>query len=89
MNQKCEHEGCNRLGVACQPCGYGEEAEPEPEYFCSDHAFDHGYCYACGGFWAGVEDFEFSRNRLCSNCRDDLDDDPIDEDDYCEFEDVA
>lgn len=39
------------------------------DYYCAEHCYKNGYCYACGQFWAGSEDFDFSRSHLCSNCR--------------------
>lgn len=43
------------------------------DYYCAEHCFKNGYCYGCGGFWAGSENFDFSRDHLCSNCKDDPD----------------
>ena len=81
----CEHEGCDKEGVECRidddsPC----------EYFCPEHAFEAGYCYCCGSFWGGIEEFDFGRIRgVCPHCRDEIesnesdgsDDDEIDYDD--------
>jgi hypothetical protein len=54
------------------------------DYYCPEHCKKNGYCYGCGEFWAGSESFDFSRNGLCSNCRDDSDlvDYEEEEDDY-------
>jgi len=41
--------------------------------YCADHCQKNGFCYGCGEFWAGSESFDFSRNGLCSNCKDDPD----------------
>lgn len=43
------------------------------DYYCAKHCFENGYCYGCGEFWEGSESFDFSRNHLCSNCKDDPD----------------
>ena len=43
------------------------------DYYCAEHCQKNGYCYGCGQFWAGSESFDFSKNGLCSNCKDDPD----------------
>jgi hypothetical protein len=43
-------------------------SRPVTEYLCPDHAFEAGYCAACGTFWAGIEEFDMG-NGLCPNCR--------------------
>lgn len=35
--------------------------------FCYNH--NYGFCWGCGGFYGGVEDFEMSESRLCFNCK--------------------
>ena len=72
---KCQYKGCTREGLLCIPLG-----DTTPcEFYCVEHAFHEGYCYACGGFFAGIESFEFSRSGLCDECQDELDEDVWDE----------
>jgi len=79
----CEYEGCEREGRAC----YLPDDEREVAYhFCHEHAHIEGFCHGCGGFFAGVGDFDFDSSGLCDNCRGDLgeDFDDEDEDDFWE-----
>lgn len=78
---KCEHEGCESAGRLCVIEGMsGGERDDVEEWYCGDHAQEHGYCYGCGGFFSGIESFDFSRSGLCDNCASNLDfDDPDDE----------
>lgn len=46
------------------------EGRTEIAYYCAEHAQEHGYCYICGQFWAGVERFDFDPSGLCPNCQD-------------------
>lgn len=75
---KCQHEDCENEGLECFLPAYDtgtfrtEATEPD-EYFCSEHCHEHGYCWGCGEFWAGVESFDFNPLGLCDNCRDDPD----------------
>lgn len=64
---KCDHEGCESEG---QP--YQIEDEGESRY-CAEHAHDAGFCYGCGGFFAGIEVFDFEPSGLCENCKADND----------------
>ena len=68
----CEHEGCAEQEATGYWYDYDTSKEPDV-YLCYQHVHDGGFCWACGGFWAGVEDFEFDRHGLCSNCRHDPD----------------
>lgn len=80
--QACEHEGCREEGIGCF---LPDDGEPS-HYLCATHCHEEGFCWACGNFWAGCESFDFSRNGLCSNCRNDPDvtgeADPDDDDGY-------
>jgi hypothetical protein len=60
---KCQHKGCEHEG---QECRLPDDAEPT-EWYCADHAQEAGYCYMCGGFFAGIENFEFGKG-LCEEC---------------------
>lgn len=88
----CEHEGCNERGIPC----YTNWIEENPnEWFCSEHAYENGYCSNCGIFQAGIESFDFFNPAgLCDNCRAQIEDE-IDDDDlydgwdyYPEYEDI-
>jgi len=72
----CMHDGCEEIGGLCYLGNY--EAKEVYEYYCAEHAQEHGYCYMCGQFWAGIEDFDFAPSGMCSNCRDEY----LDEDEY-------
>ena len=57
----CEESGCIEWGDRY-------ELEDEHWYYCAEHAQRAGFCWGCGGFWAGIESFDFSRSGLCSEC---------------------
>jgi hypothetical protein len=88
---KCQHLGCESTNVT--ECFYPTESEVtvNPEYYCTKHAHEHGFCYLCGQFWGGVKTFEFAViyggiEGVCENCeaevREDLDDSEEDGGDY-------
>jgi len=67
----CQEEGCNNKGIPCFIRWFNEDAgryETGVDYFCQEHCFEHGYCYKCRRFWAGIEDFDFSQTMLCPEC---------------------
>lgn len=42
--------------------------DPDGKY-CTEHAHAAGWCWGCGGFWGGIESFDFqSQHGLCENC---------------------
>lgn len=67
--RQCQHPGCTKEGIPCLLQWWDETPE---EYFCSKHAFKHGYCPGCGVFWAGVESFDFGSSGLCEQCLDQI-----------------
>jgi hypothetical protein len=76
----CEHEGCTNEGM---PCYLLDDPEDAPSYyFCGEHAFEEGFCPACGGFFAGIGDVDFESVGLCEVCSGDLGEDDEDEDDW-------
>jgi hypothetical protein len=102
---QCEHPGCKAEGIPCFLPDYGREEDPfgdavvTPDYYyCAEHAKVEGFCWGCGGFFGGLESFDFGYayghiKGLCENCDhqvktdcgeyDDEDwDDPDDYDDY-------
>lgn len=77
----CEQPGCWNLETTHCGLFVGDGETVEFDY-CHEHAWDNGFCWGCGGFWSGAENFDFSRSHLCSNCEFDADDDFIDDEDY-------
>lgn len=60
---QCRHPECRQRG--------DEFAYPDGEtvWYCEEHARRAGFCVGCGGFWGGVESFEFSRYPgYCEEC---------------------
>lgn len=89
---KCQHPGCEKT-EGLTACFYPDnESEEANAIYCTDHTFEHGFCYCCEQFWGGVESFEFATSfggikGLCENCTDELraeldEDDEDDEDLY-------
>ncbi len=72
-SQPCEEPSCDAVGTSCF---YPDNETGEPNHwYCSNHAFKHGFCWGCGLFWGGCESFDFARHRggiqgLCENCSD-------------------
>jgi hypothetical protein len=80
--ETCQHANCTSPGL---PCFLPDDPDDAPSFhFCAEHAPDEGFCWACGGFFAGIESFDSSRTGLCENCEADAgdDDDWTDEDCY-------
>lgn len=49
-----------------------EDTDLEVQY-CFEHAKKSGFCLGCGGFFAGVESFDFSEvEGFCSDCIDEI-----------------
>lgn len=42
--------------------------------YCPTHARDHGFCFYCGGFWAGVESFQMNSFGICYDCNQEIED---------------
>ena len=86
---KCQHDSCDRDGTECF---LPDNESKKPDYhYCMKHANQHGFCWGCGGFWGGVERFEFSRfcggiEGLCENCGDAFVEEFADEEDEEEEE---
>jgi len=89
---KCQHPDCpnNETVTACfYPDNHTEIPD---EYYCSEHSFEHGYCFGCGQFWSGVERFDFATTYggilgLCENCDDEFRTDLGEFDEEDEFDD--
>lgn len=68
----CQEPGCwHRDSVPCYVTDWDEPSDGKPDYYyCTIHAHGEGLCWMCGGFYAGMESFDFSRDGLCDNCQD-------------------
>lgn len=65
----CEADGCNKPGIICALWDFEAENPAEITYiYCPTHAWEEGFCYGCGQFWAGLESFDFNPRHVCSNC---------------------
>lgn len=89
-SDQCEHEGCE-IAIGLTACFFPDNESGEPdEYFCTNHAPEHGFCYLCGTFNGGIESFDFAAalggiDGVCEQCFDQLDGDLINDnhdDDY-------
>lgn len=67
----CKHPGCDATGFECCVLT-GTDDDPPVEYYCTDHAMQHGFCTVCGVFSAGMETFEFIHPGVCDTCDDEL-----------------
>lgn len=61
----CEEPGC---------CNKPElfEIESDEFWLCYDHAGQHGFCWSCGGFFAGCWEFDTHPTGLCLECDEQL-----------------
>lgn len=55
MIHSCQEPGCTNSG---SECFYPDSNRPD-YYYCCTHAWKYGFCYGCGEFYGGVEQFEF------------------------------
>ena len=69
---RCQHDECGVEGDEVVRCYIPDDLSQPAEAFCVEHCFEHGYCWSCGFFWAGVEFFDFSPDKLCDPCHDEL-----------------
>ncbi len=88
--KQCQHEGCHEDGI---PCYYDWLSDTPDGWYCGEHTREEGFCWGCGLFHMGIEDFDFSPNGLCYECREMLkaemgDDDYYDEDADFSFDDA-
>lgn len=79
----CEHPGCTRPGFECRNFAV-DDAEFPPEYYCGEHAPEHGYCAMCGDFVAGTNGFDFLHIGLCDHCHDEVINEQFDDEDFDE-----
>ncbi len=80
--RKCQEYGCPYLGaVRCELYDYDAKKELI-DFYCPSHARENGFCWGCGQFWAGCEEFEFSPiPGCCPNCRDEFEE-PEEEEEF-------
>jgi len=72
----CEEPGCDEQAIEC----YLNDDADTVEHFCPIHCYKNGYCYGCGNFFCGMEDFDFNNpSHLCFNCRTEVNSDIEDE----------
>ena len=79
----CQVEGCGAPAIPCYLPGNEQPDDPDDTVCCA-HCGEAGYCWGCGTFCAGNEQFDFDPRGLCENCRydPDLGYEPEDEEDY-------
>lgn len=75
---RCQREGCWKKGNPCYYPPHGEPDDDVPVWVCCEHMKVEGFCVGCGGFWAGVESFDFGPG-WCDNCAPEWEE-PFDED---------
>ncbi|MGL4618707.1 MAG: hypothetical protein ACRCZS_06560 [Chroococcidiopsis sp.] len=86
----CNEFGCTNIDAIA--CSYPDnETEVPNYYYCSNHAFKHGFCNGCGQFGTGIESFDFSTfyggiEGFCLDCSDELKRATGEEDEDEEFE---
>lgn len=88
----CEFEHCDSTSsMLCVVAGVESDGGDAENWYCPEHARKLGYCWGCGQFWAGIEEFDFNPCGLCPNCKDEFeDDDAISEEEWeygreCEY----
>jgi len=66
-----------------------ESDPPEDLYYgyCCEHLIEHGFCYLCGEFVAGISEFDFAESYghikgLCPVCSDNVKADAGEFDEY-------
>ncbi len=93
----CQSFGCTEPAQEWQYPMTDDDIIASTVYYCVDHAHQAGFCKGCGGFWGGVESFEFPESSLlqgyCYDCRESikhdapefwgLDDDEEYNEEYC------
>jgi hypothetical protein len=90
IKHRCEHDGCESFDtIKCRLIGH-DESKDDTFWYCGEHCHTEGFCWMCGEFWGGCEDFDFSPSGLCSNCRSEAEAEMDEgaEDDFGEFQDL-
>jgi hypothetical protein len=89
-------EGCTETYVT--ECCYPDDGETQSKelfvgLLCREHAKEKGFCFGCGGFFAGIESFEFAKfwgnlEGYCEECSRQIKEDcgEYDEEDEEEYE---
>lgn len=76
MSHLCEEKDCLEEAVRCHLVDYsGAEPQDCYYYYCTAHAPTNGFCYICGEFRGGLEEFDFAEcygniKGLCPHCSD-------------------
>lgn len=76
----CDEPGCE-TGDPVIACWLPDDTDEPSDHLCLKHASEHGYCWGCGQFWAGIESFDFNPRELCDNCDVEFSEPDYDEDD--------
>jgi len=74
----CQHQDCLQQGMQCRLNEYDYDGDyhftgESYWWYCPEHAQVEGFCWYCGEFWGGCEAFDFNKNGLCPNCKDEVD----------------
>jgi hypothetical protein len=76
IKHACEEPGCNKEAFQCHLSYYSFDSKEDKEeisWYCTEHATKNGYCWMCGEFWEGNEEFDFNSSKLCPNCKNEVD----------------
>lgn len=86
---QCQNDGCQSAAIKCVIEFQDEKTQKwktQVEYFCPEHATEHGFCCCCGTFIAGIDDLK----SMCEVCEDEVktnfgeNNDDDDQDDFFE-----
>lgn len=64
---QCQEDKCKSAAIACTIEFQDEKTQEwktQTEYFCPEHATEHGFCCCCGTFIAGIDDLK----SMCEIC---------------------
>ena len=68
---QCEHPDCDSQGMRYKYPRMDNQSEPETAIYCLRHVWQGGFCFCCGGFFGGIESFDFGDRGLCDECETD------------------
>lgn len=80
---RCEHPGCKNPGMECRSPEWDAE-QILPEFYCPGHAVEHGFCFVCGEYNAGLDGFDILHIGYCDHCWDEVINDQFDDEDFDE-----
>lgn len=87
MIHNCQEPDCTNSGSEC----FYPDSDTPDHYYCCSHASKNGFCYGCGQFYGGVEQFEFPQfygniEGFCPNCSEEIKEEWREADDDVEYE---